>query len=83
VLNLSSKGINDLSDWKELVQTCPHVEELEISDNLISSWSYVGHLAEGWNRLKSLDLRFTFKLVIYSRKLLYKTSFLFLVAGIL
>lgn len=56
-LNLSSKGIADSSEAEvlEIHKLCPNVEALELSDNLIKSWSFIGLLCTGYTKLARID----------------------------
>ncbi|ODN00842.1 Tubulin-specific chaperone E [Orchesella cincta] len=55
-LNLSSKGIIDSpEDVQEILTLCPDVQVLELAENLIRSWSFIGSLCAGFSKLSRVD----------------------------
>ncbi|CAL8111818.1 unnamed protein product [Orchesella dallaii] len=55
-LNLSSKGVIDSPEnIEEILSLCPNVQVLELADNLIKSWSFVGSLCTGLPKLLRID----------------------------
>lgn len=57
VVNLSGYNVSSPGDYGEVENTCPNIVDLDLSNNLMTSWQSVAQIAQQLKNLRSLTLK--------------------------